>query len=104
MISLGLKIVMSHAWIGVMHRSQVQISKPDYCKKTHTINQIQVIYFFWLRPPLRSRSRVDLDEFFSKYGCIDLVDLHYLSVSIIMAYTSVRMAASIRSTSTTTLV
>ena len=30
-----------------------------------TINEILVIYFFRLRPPLRSRSRVDLGEFFS---------------------------------------
>ena len=69
----------------------------------HTINPIQVIYFFWLRPPLRSRSRVDLGEFFSKYGCINLVYLHCLSVSTVMVYTSVRMAASIRSTSTACL-
>ena len=65
--------------------------------KGHTINPIQVIYFFWLWPPLRSRSRVDLGEFFSKYSCIDPVDLHCLSVSTVMAYTSVRTAASIRS-------
>ena len=69
----------------------------------HTINPIQVTYFFQLRPPLRS-SRVDLDEFFSKYGCIDPVDLHCLSVSTIMAYTSIRTVASIRSTSIMTLV
>ena len=31
--------------------------------------------FFQLRPTLRSRSRVDLDEFFSKQGCIGLADL-----------------------------
>ena len=55
--------------------------------------QIQVNYFFRLRPPLRSRSRVDLGEFFSKYGCIDPVDLHCLSVSTVMAYTSVRTTA-----------
>ena len=59
---------------------------------------------FLLRPPLRSRSRVDLDEFFSKYGCIDPVNLHCLSVSTVMVYISIRMAASIRSTPTATLV
>ena len=52
----------------------------------------------------RSKSRVDLGEFFSEYGCIDPVDLHCLSVSTVMVYTSVRMAASIRSTPTATLV
>ena len=62
------------------------------------------IYFFRLRPPLRSRSRVDLNEFFSEYGCIDPVDLHCLSVSTIMVYTSIHMAASIWSTPTATLV
>ena len=70
----------------------------------HTINQIQVNYFFWLRPPLRSRSRVDLGEFFSEYGCIDSVDLHCLSVSTVIVYTSVRMVATIRLTPTATLV
>ena len=69
-----------------------------------TINQIPVIHFFRLRPPLRSRSRVDLGEFFNEYGCIYPVDLHCLSVSTVMVYTSVRTTASIRSTSTTTLV
>ena len=66
--------------------------------------QIQVNYFFQIRPPLRSRSRVDLGEFFSEYGCIDSADLHCLSVSTVMVYTSVRMAASIRSTPTVALV
>ena len=70
----------------------------------HTINQIQVNLLFLLRPPLRSRSRVDLGEFFSEYGCIDPVDLHCLYVSTVMVYTSVRMAASIRSPPTATLV
>ena len=28
-----------------------------------------------IRPPLRSRSRVDLDEFFSEQSCIGPVDL-----------------------------
>ena len=72
--------------------------------KGHQSIQIQVNYFFWLRPPLRSRSRVDLGEFFIEYGYIDPVDLHCLSVSIVMVYTSIRMAESIRSTPTTALV
>ena len=73
-------------------------------KGHQSINQIQVNYFFRLRPPLRSRSRVDLGEFFSEYGCINPVDLHCLSVSTVMVYTSVRMATLIRSTPTATLV
>ena len=59
-----------------------------------SINQIQVNLSFWLRSLLRSRSRVDLVEFFSKYDCIDPVDLYCLSVSTVMVYTSVRMASS----------
>ena len=70
---------------------------PAIVKRNQSI-QIQVNYFFWLHPPLRSRSRVDLGEFFSEYGCIDPVDLHCLSVSTVMVYTSIRMVASIRST------
>ena len=69
---------MSRAKVGFMRVFWVLILDPGYCKR-HTINPIQVIYFFWLRPPLRSRSRVDLGEFFSEYGCIDPVDLHCLS-------------------------
>ena len=77
--------------------------KPPAIVITH--NQSNTSYlFFRLQPPLRSRSRVNLGEFFSKYGCIDSVDLHCLSVSTVIVYTSVHMAASIRSTSTATLV
>ena len=76
---------------------------PTIVKKQQSIQYTSYL-LFWLRPPLRSRSRVDLGKFFSKYGCIDPIDLHCLSISTVMAYTSVRTAASIRSTSTTTLV
>ena len=76
---------------------------PAIAKGTQLI-KYKLLTFFLLRSPLRSQSRVDLGEFFSKYGCIDPVDLHCLSVSTVMAYTSVRTAASIRSTSTATLV
>jgi hypothetical protein len=64
-----------------MHRQESCVG-PGYKYQTlaiirHTINPIYKSFtFFWLRPPLRSRSRVELDEFFSKYGCINLVDLH----------------------------
>ena len=76
---------------------------PTIVKEQQSIQYTSYL-LFRLWPPLRSRSRVDLSEFFSKYGCIDPVDLHCLSVSTVMAYTSVRTAASIWSTSTVTLV
>ena len=39
-------------------------------------NQSNISYLlFWLWPTLRSRSRVDLDEFFSELGCISPADL-----------------------------
>ena len=76
---------------------------PAILKKTSiNPNTSQLLFQLW--PPLRSRSRVDLGEFFSEYGCIDLVELYCLSVSTVMVYISIRMAASIRSTSTATLV
>ena len=50
--------------------------KAQLSYRTH--NQSNTSYLlFRLRPPLRSRSIVDLGEFFNKYGCIDPVDLHY---------------------------
>ena len=97
-----LKIVLSHTRVRFVLGPGYKYQTPAIVRTT--INQIQVNYFFRLRPPLRSRSRVDLDEFFSEYGCIDLVDLHCLSVSTVMVYTSIRMAASIRSTPTAALV
>ena len=97
------KIVLSHARVGFVLGSGYKYQTLAIVEK-EPINQIQVNYFFRLRPPLRSKSRVDLGEFFSKYGCIDPVDLHCLSVSTVMVYTSVRMAASIRLTPTATLV
>ena len=95
----------------VTNRDQVGFMLLDYGYKYQTPAivrdqsiQIQVNYFFRLWPPLRSRSRVDFGEFFSEYGCIDQVDLHCLSVSTVMVYTSIRMAASIWSAPTVTLV
>ena len=72
--------------------------------KEQSINPNTSQLLFRLRPPLRSRSRVDLGEFFSEYGCIDPIDLYCLSVSTVMVYTSVHMAASIQSTPTAALV
>ena len=68
---------------------QKSCTGPGYKYQTPAIVKInqskyKSITFFWLRPPLRSRSRVDLDEFFSEYGCINPVDLHCLSISTIM--------------------
>ena len=97
------KIVLGHTRVGFILGSGYKYQTPAIVKE-EPMKQIQVNYFFWLWPPLRSRSGVDLDEFFSKYGYIDPVDLHCLFVTTIMAYTSVRTAASIRSTSTVTLV
>ena len=96
------KIVLSRTRVGFVLGPEYKYWTPAIVKKP--INQIQVNYFFWLWPPLRSRSRVDLGEFFSEYGCIDPVDRHCSSVSTVMVYTSVRMATSIRSTPTATLV
>ena len=56
---------------------------------------IQITFFFGSVPTLRSRSSVDLGEFFNKQGCIGSVDLG-LSISTIMAYTLVSKAASIK--------
>ena len=98
------KIVTNRARVGFMSRHSGYIDQTSAIVKKELINQIQVNLLFRLQPPLRSRSRVDLGEFFSKYGCIDPVDLHCLSISTVMVYTSVRMAASIRSTPTVTLV
>ena len=39
-------------------------------------------FTFWLMPPLRSRSRVDLSEFFGKQGCHRLSPTSGLSMSI----------------------
>ena len=72
-----LDIVLSHTRVGFVLGSGYKYQTPAIVKE-NPINQIQVNYFFWLWPPLRSRSRVDLGEFFDKYGCIDPVDLHCL--------------------------
>ena len=97
------KIVLSRTRIGFVLGSGYKYQTPAIVKRNQSI-QIQVNYFFRLQPPLRSRSRVDLGEFFSEYGYIDPVDLHCLSISTVMVYTSVHMAASIRSTPTAALV
>ena len=70
-------IVLSRTRVGFVLGPGYKYQTPAIVKE-QPINQIQVNYFFRLRPPLRSRSRVDLDEFFGKYGCIDPVDLHCL--------------------------
>ena len=79
-----------------MHR-QESCTGPGYKYQTpaivkDTINPIYKSFTFSAPATLRSRSRVDLGEFFSKYGCIDPVDLRCLSVSTVMTYTSVRVA------------
>ena len=85
------KIVLSRTQIGFVLGSGYKYQTPAIVENNQSI-KYKSITFFRLRPPLRSRSRVDLGEFFSKYGCIDPVDLHCLSVSTVMAYTSVRVA------------
>ena len=62
------------------------------------IQSINTKYFFGFTPTLRSRSTVDLSEFFNKQGCIDPVDSG-LFVSSFMAYTFVCKATSVPPTS-----
>ena len=47
---------------------------PQLLYQGHPINQYKLL-FFGSVPTLRSRSRVDLGEFFNKQGCIGLADL-----------------------------
>ena len=81
MFSFIPRIVMSRIWVEFMFRFRVQILDPGYCKRIHTSIKIS-LYFFGFTLTLRSRSTVDLDEFFNKQGCIDR-STSGLSVSIV---------------------
>ena len=59
-----------------MLRFRVKILDPDYYKRTS--NQSIPITFFGFTLTLRSRSSVDLGEFFNKQGCIGPVDLRFI--------------------------
>ena len=67
------KIVLSRTRVRFVLGSGYKYQTPAIVNQP--INQIQVNYFFWLWPPLRSRSRVDLGEFFSEQGCISPANL-----------------------------
>jgi hypothetical protein len=61
------RIVISRIQVGFMFRLRVQILDPRYCTRTRTHNQYNLSGF---RHRIRSRSTIDLGEFFSELGCI----------------------------------
>ena len=68
------KIVLSRTRIGFLLGSRYKYQTSAIVEDNQSI-KYKSIYFFWLQPPLRSRSRVDLGEFFSEQGCISSTDV-----------------------------
>ena len=70
---LYLFLLSSRVCLGLLSAQGININPQLLYERHLSINQYQLL--FWLHANLRSRSTVDLGEFFNKQSCIDPVDL-----------------------------